>query len=91
MVANGREAIEEYGSNDFDLAILDVQMPELDGFSVTAFIRREEAEGRPHLPLVALTAHAMPGDRDYVAFKPAWTPIFLNQLTHANSTRSLKV
>ncbi len=42
---------------------MDVQMPEMDGFAVTAVIRAQERDGDAHLPIIALTAHAMSGDR----------------------------
>ncbi|MCE3225291.1 MAG: putative Hybrid histidine kinase, partial [Nitrospira sp.] len=62
---NGREAVEAASLSAFDLILMDCQMPELDGFTATAAIRRREAEaanGR-HVPIVALTANAMEGDR----------------------------
>ncbi len=63
MVAeNGREALEQVRSHTFDLVLMDVQMPEMDGFQATRAIR---ADGRfDDLPIVALTAHAMEGDRE---------------------------
>jgi len=64
-VKNGREAIDAIESEIFDLALLDVQMPDMDGLQVAALIRQREREaGGGHLPLVALTAHAMSGDRE---------------------------
>ncbi len=64
VVTNGSEALDYYQAHNLDAAILDIQMPELDGFSVTAAIRREESTKQTHLPLIAMTAHAMPGDRE---------------------------
>lgn len=64
VVSNGSEALDYYRAHELDAAILDIQMPELDGFSITAAIRREESAQQTHLPLIAMTAHAMPGDRE---------------------------
>jgi CheY-like chemotaxis protein len=63
MVTNGREATEVLLQEPVDLILMDLQMPEMDGFEATAVIReRERASGR-RTPIVALTAHAMEGDR----------------------------
>ena len=62
--ANGREALDKIEQDHFDLAIMDVQMPEVDGLTATRIVRgREELRGG-HLPIVAMTAHAMAGDRE---------------------------
>jgi CheY-like chemotaxis protein len=61
---NGEEAIAACEANPFDVVLMDVQMPVLDGFQATAAIRRREESTRTHLPIVALTAHAMAGDRE---------------------------
>jgi signal transduction histidine kinase/DNA-binding response OmpR family regulator len=65
VVANsGREALAALEDEPFDLVLMDVQMPEMDGFKATAAIRaREQASGR-RLPIVAMTAHAIKGDRE---------------------------
>jgi CheY-like chemotaxis protein len=64
VVANGRHAVERFRAEDFDLVLMDLQMPEMDGFEATAAIRAREREARdPRVPIVALTAHAMQGDR----------------------------
>ncbi len=63
-VANGREAVSSLDYDRHDLVLMDVQMPEMDGFAATAAIRdREQLNGR-HIPIVAMTAHAMHGDRE---------------------------
>jgi PAS domain S-box-containing protein len=65
MVAgNGREAIEALEKETFDLVLMDVQMPEMDGFEATMAIREKERTTGAHLPIIALTAHAMKGDRE---------------------------
>ena len=61
---NGHEAIAAASSQPFDLALIDIQMPDLDGFEATAEIRARERKTGHHLPIVALTAHAMKGDRE---------------------------
>jgi CheY-like chemotaxis protein len=64
VTANGREAVARIRQDDFDLVLMDVQMPEMDGFEATAAIRaQEEGTGR-HLAIIAMTAHAMQGDRE---------------------------
>ncbi len=63
VAGNGREALEALEKHHFDLVFMDVQMPVMDGFEATAAIRKKEGGG-VHLPIVALTAHAMKGDRE---------------------------
>ncbi|HWF02642.1 MAG TPA: response regulator [Candidatus Angelobacter sp.] len=61
---NGVEAIELYSRNSFDLVLMDVQMPEMDGFRATQLLRQQQEESGVHVPIVAMTAHAMQGDRE---------------------------
>jgi two-component system, sensor histidine kinase and response regulator len=63
MASNGREAVEAFEADAFDLILMDVQMPELNGMEATEAIRKLEA-GRRRTPIIALTAHAMASDRD---------------------------
>jgi signal transduction histidine kinase/CheY-like chemotaxis protein len=64
VAASGREAVALHEEQRFDLILMDVQMPEMDGFQATAEIRlREHGSGR-HVPIIAMTAHAMKGDRE---------------------------
>jgi signal transduction histidine kinase/CheY-like chemotaxis protein len=63
VVENGRAAVASAESGGFDLAFMDVQMPEMDGLEATAEIRKRETGGR-RLPIVAMTAHTMKGDRE---------------------------
>jgi two-component system sensor histidine kinase/response regulator len=63
-VRNGREALDVFDVERHDLILMDVQMPEMDGLTATTVIRgREKASGR-HIPIIAMTAHAMRGDRE---------------------------
>jgi two-component system sensor histidine kinase/response regulator len=64
VAQDGRKAVEAAASGGFDLILMDVQMPELNGLEATACIRAAESPGRPRVPIVALTAHAMKGDRE---------------------------
>ena len=64
VAANGLEAVRMIESFPYDLVFMDCQMPELDGYGATEEIRRREASTGSHLPVIALTAHAMTGDRE---------------------------
>jgi CheY-like chemotaxis protein len=65
LADDGRQAVDAFEAGNFDLVLMDVQMPEMNGFEAVAAIRAlEHAQGRPHTPIVAVTAHAMVGDRE---------------------------
>jgi CheY-like chemotaxis protein len=64
VVENGREALAALEAGDFDLVLMDLHMPEMDGYAATAAIRAREQESGGHVPIVAMTAAAMKGDRE---------------------------
>jgi CheY-like chemotaxis protein len=64
LASNGREALEAIEKQSFDLVVMDVQMPEVDGFEATAAIRRRENETGTHIPIIAMSAYALTGDRE---------------------------
>lgn len=64
VVSTGREAVTRFIQNHFDAILMDVQMPDMDGFSATTMIRQAERARNTHTPILALTAHAMKGDRE---------------------------
>ena len=64
VAVNGQEAIDLLARVAFDLILMDVQMPLMDGFEATARIREKEKGTGQHMPIVAMTAHAMKGDRE---------------------------
>jgi PAS domain S-box-containing protein len=92
VATNGREAVSLWESQSFDVILMDVQMPDLDGFEATAMIRRaEQSSGSPRMPIIAMTAHALTGDRErcleagmdgYVS-KPIEPAVLFAELTRA--------
>jgi PAS domain S-box-containing protein len=64
VASNGREALEALAQVPFDLIFLDVQMPEMNGIDAVRAIRENEKATGSHIPIIALTAHAMSGDRE---------------------------
>jgi signal transduction histidine kinase/CheY-like chemotaxis protein len=93
---NGREALEALDAQSFDIVLMDIQMPEIDGFEATAAIREAERSTGRHLPIVAMTAHALTTDQDrciqvgmdaYVS-KPFRVNELLDTIAKAVSTNS---
>ena len=89
LAQTGEMAVEAWESHAFDLVLMDVQMPDIDGFEATALIRKKERESGAHIPIIAMTAHAMSGDRercldagmdDYIS-KPIRGPVLLDLVT----------
>ena len=64
VVNNGKEAVEAVVEGQYDLVLMDVQMPVMDGLEATTAIREWEAKNGGHIPIIAMTAHAMAGDRE---------------------------
>lgn len=64
VAANGREAIEHWQAQEFDLILMDLQIPEMDGLTATRRIRDREQQDGAHIPIIAMTAHALKGDRE---------------------------
>ncbi|HXN22455.1 MAG TPA: response regulator [Candidatus Dormibacteraeota bacterium] len=64
VAGNGKEVLAELEKNSYDLVLMDVQMPEMDGFEATAALRKKEITTGAHQSVIAVTAHAMKGDRE---------------------------
>ena len=64
VAGNGREALAALDKQIFDVVLMDVQMPEMDGLEATAAIRLREKGSGAHIPIIAMTAYAMKGDRE---------------------------
>ncbi len=64
LAGNGREALARLSADRFDVVLMDVQMPEMDGFEATAAIRAQESKTGDRVPIVGVTAHAIKGDRE---------------------------
>ena len=62
---NGKEALALLAEQSFDLVLMDIQMPEMDGLTATKAIREAEKQTQSHLPIIAMTAHAIKGDREH--------------------------
>ncbi len=64
VAKHGREAVAAVEQDEFDVILMDVQMPEMDGLEATRAIRQSEESTEKHVPIIAMTAHAMKGDRE---------------------------
>jgi CheY-like chemotaxis protein len=64
VAGTGKQAVSLYREQPFDLVLMDVQMPEMGGFEATDVLRRIQKERQDYVPIVAMTAHAMKGDRE---------------------------
>jgi PAS domain S-box-containing protein len=64
VASTGKQAVSAHETQAFDVVLMDIQMPEMDGFEATAAIRQKEKAMGKHIPIIALTAHAMKGDRE---------------------------
>lgn len=98
-VSSGKEAVKEVESGDYQLVLMDVQMDDVDGLEATRRIRSQEKKSGRHIPIVALTAHAMVGDRekclqagmdDYLT-KPVDRNAILEVMTEHLTSRALVV
>src|SRR5262249_38652655 len=98
IAVNGRRAVELCARETFDLVLMDVQMPEMDGLEATAAIRASERATGRRVPIVAMTAHALHGDRetclragmdDYIA-KPIRRRDLLRALAFAESASGVR-
>jgi CheY-like chemotaxis protein len=68
VAGDGRQALATLEKKEFDVVLMDVQMPEMDGFEATAAIRETERSTGKHIPIIAMTAHALKGDEDRCLF-----------------------
>ena len=88
VATNGKEALELFGTKQYDLILMDIMMPVMDGIMATKKIREIEATGERHIPIIAVTANALAGDRenclaagvdDYIA-KPFTAELMINKM-----------
>jgi CheY-like chemotaxis protein len=63
MANNGREAVDLYANRDFDIVLMDISMPQMDGVEATALIRMAQAKDGRNTPIIGVTAHALTEDR----------------------------
>jgi CheY-like chemotaxis protein len=98
VASNGKEAFAMWLDSPFDLILMDMQMPEMDGFQTTFAIRRAEVASNAHIPIIALTAHAMHGYRerclaagmdDYLTKPFRKNDLLVTIAKHTNAQRAL--
>jgi CheY-like chemotaxis protein len=96
-VENGQQALDTWRKKKFDLLLMDIQMPVMDGIEAIKLLREEEADqALPHTPAIALTAHTMQGYRqtlleagmDGYVSKPVTIPTLLSEIERVRSERS---
>ena len=94
VARDGREAVDAWASKVFDAVLMDIQMPMMDGYFATAEIRQQRSSSGPPTPVIAMTAHAMKGDREkcldagmdgYVA-KPIESKVMLTEISRLLSS-----
>jgi two-component system, sensor histidine kinase and response regulator len=64
VAGDGKAAVEEFEKGEFDVVLMDIQMPGMDGFEATGAIREKEKLTGAHVPIIAMTAHALKGDQE---------------------------
>jgi two-component system sensor histidine kinase/response regulator len=64
VAGDGKAAVEEFEKGEFDVVLMDIQMPGMDGFEATGAIREKERLTGAHVPIIAMTAHALKGDQE---------------------------
>jgi CheY-like chemotaxis protein len=64
VAGDGRAAVDAFEREPFDVVLMDIQMPGMDGFEATAAIRKREERTGAHIPIIAMTAHALKGDQE---------------------------
>ena len=90
VACNGQEAVVAWRKGKFDLILMDVQMPVLDGLAATAAIRQAEAVTGAHVPIIGVTAHALQGDREPLSCRRrAWTAMSPNRSGRSCSGKRL--
>jgi len=96
IAGSGRKAVQLWEEQPFDLILMDVQMPDMDGLEATGAVREKEKQRGGHIPIIAMTAHAMTGDRerclhagmdDYLT-KPVHGPALLELIAQYSKTPS---